>query len=81
MPQIGLALDRTTCILPANKLADLALKMERLGPENAWPPGSFSRNAFHGARIGHTEIKAAAGGQRFRLRCCGALLTDHDWRK
>lgn len=46
MPQIGLTLDRTTHLLPAGKLADLALKIERLGFESVWLLDSFGRDPY-----------------------------------
>lgn len=46
MPQIGLTLDRTTNMLPAEQLAELALKIERLGYESAWLLDAFGRDPY-----------------------------------
>lgn len=46
MPQIGLTLDRTTHMLPAERLAELVQKIERLGFESVWLLDSFGRDPF-----------------------------------
>ncbi|MEC3909092.1 LLM class flavin-dependent oxidoreductase [Sphingobium sp. CR2-8] len=46
MPEVGLTLDRTTHMLPAAALTDLALKIERLGFESVWLLDSFGRDPY-----------------------------------
>lgn len=46
MPAIGLTLDRTTHMLSAEELADLALKIERLGFDSVWLLDSFGRDPY-----------------------------------
>lgn len=46
MPQIGLTLDRTTLTLPAEQLAEVVVKIERLGYESVWLLDAFGRDPF-----------------------------------
>ena len=46
MPAIGLTLDRTTHMLSAQELADLVLKIERLGFDSVWLLDSFGRDPY-----------------------------------
>lgn len=46
MPIVGVTLDRTTHMLSARELADLALKIERLGFESVWLLDSFGRDPY-----------------------------------
>ncbi|MBB4639723.1 LLM class flavin-dependent oxidoreductase [Rhizorhapis suberifaciens] len=46
MPIVGLTLDRTAHFLPAEQLAELAVKIERLGFESVWLLDSFGRDPF-----------------------------------
>lgn len=46
MPQIGLTLDRTTNFLPAEELAALVSRIEKLGYESVWLLDAFGRDPF-----------------------------------
>src|SRR5438552_775195 len=46
MPLIGLTLDRSSHLLPAEKLSKLVRNIERLGFESVWLLDSFGREPF-----------------------------------
>lgn len=64
MPQIGLTLDRTTLALPGDALAELAVKIERLGYESVWLLDAFGRDPFQTSAFllsQSSKLKVATG--------------------
>lgn len=64
MPLIGLTLDRTTHLLPPDRLVELVRNIERLGFESVWLLDAFGRDPFLacGFMLSHTSrLKVATG--------------------
>ena len=79
MPAIGLTLDRTTHMLPAQELADLALKIEQLGFDSVWLLDSFGRDPYMACAYmlsKTSKLKVATGvATAYSRDAMGAQLT------